>query len=705
MSEFLRVVRDDGHGAGGNLSGSPEADTTPALRVEQLEPAQSGGAAEVVAVDADPRTETRTDEGEQEQEALEEGNDSGDNDSHGGGPGGGSRPQSPASSVIEHGDSPTNEAVGTGVGDDLATLYGYAAAASAAPATDLDVTDVTDVNTEAAAAAVETAGTSLLPPTASGEMEVDVLHAHAAGAVAADATEPATSALNMSSDSDDFKSPGIPRKRPAEAMQPDSDDEDSYTCPVCFEPWSTSGRHRVVSLKCGHLFGKQCIEKWLKGQGDRCPQCNLKASKKDIRPLFVKVLKAVDTSGEESLRRELEAANQEKRRAERAEASARIQFQILKATHEKFKAEVLMRPPGGAYGGAATDDGAGPAEVGPSDHDPRFVLETTVQLKQTDCRVLEYDERHAMLLCSGEGLANPFGRGAACGLVKVSALDPTRTEYIPIHHKAIRDIRSCPDNSGTILTASLDRTAKLTNINSNTVVCSYKLDAPSWTCCWDKDRPTTFYVGLTTSHIVEFDTRDTATPVRTYRSPVPKPLVALHHMSAVDGFELRGLLACTLGGTSFWDYSNAQEPTHHAIPALDGAATWTAPHPESQHCITTLRPGRDRSRVQHIVSKLSPDAAEGVSCAIQGVMVGGMIQKSLSRSTLLSKPGSPETLFMAASDEPTHTVKIWDVASGGMLQSLTCQGLVCTDVKAFRAGNAQVLAVLTERRLLLHTWR
>jgi hypothetical protein len=239
------------------------------------------------------------------------------------------------------------------------------------------------------------------------------------------------------------------------------------------------------------------------------------------------VLKAVDTSGEESLRRELEAANQEKRRAERAEASARIQFQILKATHEKFKAEVLMRPPGGAYGGAATvvdaptsnihrphswhlpallrcsrgeflgvdivatrllpylplqDDGAGPAEVGPSDHDPRFVLETTVQLKQTDCRVLEwvprfpvvyhdscafgwvvyfrmaglfihlvsngscpehpsadqvltaesalrrYDERHAMLLCSGEGLANPFGRGAACGLVKVSALDPTRTE-------------------------------------------------------------------------------------------------------------------------------------------------------------------------------------------------------------------------------------------------------------------------------------
>eukprot|EP00038_Savillea_parva_P018674 m.24974 g.24974 ORF g.24974 m.24974 type:complete len:738 (-) comp4198_c0_seq1:185-2398(-) len=533
-----------------------------------------------------------------------------------------------------------------------------------------------------------------------------------AAAAAATAVSPDTSG--------DFKSPpgASSRKRPAAALDDSDDDDESITCPVCFEPWSTSGRHRVVSLKCGHLFGKLCIEKWLKGQGERCPQCNLKATKKDIRPLFVKVLRAVDTSTEESLRRELADAVQETKRAVRAEAAARIQLQVLKAANDRLKAELQGRWSGGGAAGAhagggegLSTDGAGPAAssndaADPLAADPRFVLDTTVQLKQTGCRVLEYDERHAMLLCSGEGAANPFARGTACGLVKVSTLDTSRHEYIGVHHKAIRDIRTCPDSSGTVLTASLDKTAKLTSINSNAVVCTFQLDAPSWTCCWDHDRPSTFYVGLTTSHIVEFDTRNASEPVRTIRSPTPMPLVALHHLNAADGWDLRGLLACTLGGTAFWDYSDPTGPTYHAIPALDGKATWTAPHAESQHCITTLRPGQHHPRVKHVVSKLSPSAAEGVSCAIQGVMTGGTVQKALSRSTLLSRPETPDSLLLAASDEPTQTVKLWDVASGAMLQSLSCQGSTCTDVKTFQVGRrANVLAVLTDRRLLLHTWR
>ena len=28
-------------------------------------------------------------------------------------------------------------------------------------------------------------------------------------------------------------------------------------CPICYEPWTSSGMHRVCSLRCGHLFGKQ----------------------------------------------------------------------------------------------------------------------------------------------------------------------------------------------------------------------------------------------------------------------------------------------------------------------------------------------------------------------------------------------------------------------------------------------------------------
>lgn len=40
----------------------------------------------------------------------------------------------------------------------------------------------------------------------------------------------------------------------------DADDEceqDADGCPICYEPWTSGGIHRVCSLRCGHLFGKQ----------------------------------------------------------------------------------------------------------------------------------------------------------------------------------------------------------------------------------------------------------------------------------------------------------------------------------------------------------------------------------------------------------------------------------------------------------------
>lgn len=32
-------------------------------------------------------------------------------------------------------------------------------------------------------------------------------------------------------------------------------------CPICFDAWTSHGAHRIVSLKCGHLFGLSCIQR------------------------------------------------------------------------------------------------------------------------------------------------------------------------------------------------------------------------------------------------------------------------------------------------------------------------------------------------------------------------------------------------------------------------------------------------------------
>ena len=85
----------------------------------------------------------------------------------------------------------------------------------------------------------------------------------------------------------------------------------------CLEPWTNSGQHRISSLKCGHFFGLACIEKWLKTSGaNDCPNCNEKATKKDIRSHYVARLKAVDTACEDRAKQELEEVKSKMRALE-----------------------------------------------------------------------------------------------------------------------------------------------------------------------------------------------------------------------------------------------------------------------------------------------------------------------------------------------------------------------------------------------------
>ncbi len=43
-------------------------------------------------------------------------------------------------------------------------------------------------------------------------------------------------------------------------------------CIVCMEPYEDEGDHVPVCLKCGHHFGKSCIERWL-SNNRQCPTC------------------------------------------------------------------------------------------------------------------------------------------------------------------------------------------------------------------------------------------------------------------------------------------------------------------------------------------------------------------------------------------------------------------------------------------------
>ena len=90
-------------------------------------------------------------------------------------------------------------------------------------------------------------------------------------------------------------------------------------------------------------------------------------------------------------------------------------------------------------------------------------------------------------------------------------------ELIKIHQKPIRDIRASPRNDGLILTASLDKTLKVTSVLSNNTVLTYQLDQPAWSCCWNYDYGNRLYCGLQNNVVLEFDLRNTSGAVKRFR--------------------------------------------------------------------------------------------------------------------------------------------------------------------------------------------
>lgn len=58
-------------------------------------------------------------------------------------------------------------------------------------------------------------------------------------------------------------------------------------CCICFEEFKLNNRdNRITSLKCGHLFHRNCIELWIKNSHS-CPNCRDHASLRHFRDIFV----------------------------------------------------------------------------------------------------------------------------------------------------------------------------------------------------------------------------------------------------------------------------------------------------------------------------------------------------------------------------------------------------------------------------------
>ncbi|XP_033638921.1 E3 ubiquitin-protein ligase RFWD3-like [Asterias rubens] len=494
-----------------------------------------------------------------------------------------------------------------------------------------------------------------------------------------------------------------------------SDDEEAQMCIICYEVWTNSGEHRLASLKCGHLFGKSCIEKWLKST-PKCPQCNTKAKKSDIRVIFAgKSLKTLDTTERDRALEDLKKEKEVRRKAEIEMAQANLRYRLAVEEMNRLKGQLKSQEDRIRSSSSQSSSSIKPQSStsqridGMNPARGQYVLDKTIQISQSgNCRVMSFDSFNNALVVS---MPSPNQLFPGFGVKKVSATDHRCTQYVPIHTSVIRSLTFNGRNDGLMLTGSTDKTLKMTSLVSNTVVQTYKTEAPVWSCTWNTSDVNYVYAGLQNGSILVYDTRQTASEVHKLSLDNSRcPIVALTYVPKAADASLgcSGLLMASLGGMSFWEQTSELEFKPHLLQA-DGICTSLSFSNKSRHCLASFRPNKNHTMTRHVMCELKHEKGQStssrvVACHPVQTFYGGPTMKVLSRSTLYQSPCQSDQLFACSGDEATTSALIWDTTTGLQVQKLVINSAVL-DVCPFQYNAHNLLAALTDKQVKLYSWQ
>ncbi|XP_029827227.3 E3 ubiquitin-protein ligase RFWD3 [Ixodes scapularis] len=488
-------------------------------------------------------------------------------------------------------------------------------------------------------------------------------------------------------------------------------EEEGMVCTICFEAWTNSGEHRLVSLKCGHLYGQNCIEKWLKGQPAKCPQCNAAAKKADIRHIYAQKLKVLDTTELDRVVTELNVEREKRKRSEVEVVLLNQKYKLLHCDYEKLKAELMdlkevqkkMRCEAPAWLG----EGSSRSQSQRSSPGG-FTLDRVLHLgSSTSCRNLATSAILGMLVAS----QSQSGLFRGYGIRKVSLLDFKSSEFILTHQGEIRDI-AFHNSDALVLSASLDKSVKLTSVLTNSIVQTYPQPVEAWSCAWDRENSNRFFAGLRNGTVSVYDLRVTSGPVCSlpgtdrYRPVVAMQHVPKGHPSSEDRSP-SGLLVSQFQLCTFFEKRSETEFQSHPLD-LEGNCTSVSFEPNTRHVLMTCRPTPETPFVTHKVCNLSfpacPDDSSGSFHVVQSFS-GGPTQVQLSRSCLCVDPEDVSNFWVIAGDESYKAVLIWDVASGKRIHQLASDGIVLDLAPLETGGSGWGLAALAKSALSLYTWK
>jgi E3 ubiquitin-protein ligase RFWD3 len=412
-------------------------------------------------------------------------------------------------------------------------------------------------------------------------------------------------------------------------------------------------------------------------------------------------LVAVDSSEKDHAIQELQVEREARHKAEERHAKVMLDCEMAKMEVDRLKRSLaelkrLSVPDTGLSGVSKCHDFP---LMSQSDCTLMYQLYSSCAVSEGDSiRLLDFTPEQRILACSRQ-------HSSGCGILKVSISDPSHKEYVGVHSKIIKDLHFSPAGDSLLLSCSLDKTIKLTSLQTNTIVQNYLTPCPAWSCCWNRNDCNLIFCGLCNGKVLVFDLRRTSGPV-TELGPVGKSCPVISINSLLD----KGILIATFGDLALWKEENSVWQLQSLLKP-EAPVTSLDFDSGSLHTILSLRLPKENNRCQHLVGQLQANddiSSSGMTSTVYSYtpglqLDGGMHCTLMTRSRICSIPDS--TLVAVAADEATRTVCVWDMQSGALKQRLPPSSSPVLDIQPFTVDGCHYLATSTEHQLIVYSWK
>lgn len=541
-----------------------------------------------------------------------------------------------------------------------------------------------------------------------------------------------------------------PERQQDDVLQSPGDGESNTTCMICMEDWTVGTAHRICCLRCGHLFGRACIERWIKEKGAhaKCPSCNKTAKKADIRDIWCKTVKATDSTDLAELQNQL-AYERKLRKTESASLyHFRQRYELASSIVEDLKRDIIARDNKIAKLESVikklnklrqqdvSADGTGDQidldsiEI----ESEQMAIETNVQPQEVKgkfhfaeklessaaggCKAFAVCPTSSIILVaqpSPPGTPNVFGN---FGLRKYSIFDTNVREFIPLHSKIITSIQ-LKEHGALVLTSSMDKKVKLTNTNNNACIQTYNCSQIPTCVSWSTHRDQQFYVGSGNCYVSLYDLRNTSEFIyQTSQKVANTRLLSLASVSSPGS--LNGVLVNDTRGSQFLEISDessyqsqnidqsVEHMKNHQLP-FDGLMGMVDYHRRTNLALITTRQSQVSQNATHnlvrFCRKTSEDGSQKIECESVRTFIGGRSPELLSQSRILTHPTLDEGVLVGACDDTARGIKIWDASDNTVYQSIRTDVFV-RDMICYTPENTNqhLLYALSEKGLSIYKW-